>query len=476
MAEFILERLEKHNVKHIFGVNGDYINEFYDKVKQSTIVPVFNTDESHSGFAANAYARINGMGCVAVNYQVGAYKLINSVACAYVERSPLIIISGSSSTKDKRDNAQFEIFSKITRSAYLLDNPSLAGYLVDKAFDELNHYKQPVYLELPRDLMGKPINYDVYKLGTPKLPKTNQAYLEEAIKEVKAKLEVAKNPVIVAGVELARYNLGAELIRFVETCNIPIITDASSKSVINERHRLFVGMVEKNKEMLNKSDCLIILGAISDAFSSFNKNVVMCNISETRIDNHFYRDIQFQDFCSSLFKQNINKFETVEFSKPKCEFVPSNTKITSERFVAKLNCFLNKNMVLVSESDAKLVLDVQMQTHNQFIGPAFYASTGFAIPGALAIQLAKSNVKPVVVTTTHSCRNTWAELSTCVLHKLSPIIFVLKTAKDTLCFSHVKELFGAGTGVEVSNELELEEACNQAVSSKELFVISVQKL
>lgn len=437
---------------------------------------MFNTDESHAGFAANAYARTNGFGCVCTNYQIGTYKLVNSIACAYAERSPVIVISGSPGLKEKRTNTQFEVFKSITRSAYVLDNLSLAGFVIDKAFEELNYYKQPVYLELPRDLISKPINYDVYKLGTPKLPKTNTLFLEECIKEVIEKINQSARPIIVAGVELARYNLGNDLLRFIEEFNIPFITEVSSKSVIGERHQLFSGMYSStNRDLVDKSDCVIMLGVILEELLVLNKDVVVCNIEETRVDNHYYRDIQFQDFCHMLFKQNINKFFGITRNQETTEFTSTNAKITVDTFVRKINAILTKNMIVVSDAEASLKVACNLHTpyQNQFISPAFYASTGFAIPGALGVQLAKSNMRPIVITTSSACRNSLPELSTCLQFNMNPIIFVLKAPKDTWQYNNIRALFGQGNGMEVTTELELDEACTQAMVSKELFVVSV---
>src|SRR2546423_799704 len=83
---------------------------------------------------------------------------------------------------------------------YVLDNPTTAGYQIDKVFEPLKHYKRPIYIELPRDVAKKPISYDVYKQGTPDAPVTDPENLDEAFQEVLAWLKHAKNPAILAGV------------------------------------------------------------------------------------------------------------------------------------------------------------------------------------------------------------------------------------------------------------------------------------
>jgi indolepyruvate decarboxylase len=80
----------------VFGVPGDYILGFYKYLNESKKLTIVNTcDEQGAGFAADAYARINGLGVVCVTYCVGGLKVVNATAQAFAEESPSIIISGS---------------------------------------------------------------------------------------------------------------------------------------------------------------------------------------------------------------------------------------------------------------------------------------------------------------------------------------------------------------------------------------------
>ena len=160
-------------------------------------------------------------------------------------------------------NSQKEMFSKITCASIVLDDPVRAGYEIDRAFREMQRCKQPIYIELPRDIAKKSISYDVYKLGTPKSLDSDPQNLDEAINEVVAWLKTAERPAILAGVELARYHLGEQLIKFAEKTKIPVATTLLSKSVINESHPLFAGIYSGSasqdlvKEIIEKSDCLL---------------------------------------------------------------------------------------------------------------------------------------------------------------------------------------------------------------------------
>lgn len=517
IADFLMERLENAGAKVVFGISGDYAADFYHDLSNNAKFTVVNTtDEAHAGFAADAYARVNGIGCVCVTYNVGALKVANACACAYAERSPLVIISGSPGMKEREDgvllhnmvrsfNCQERIFKEITCASTVLDNPTTAAWHIDRVFEALKHYKQPIYIELPRDVASKPVNYDVYKLGTPISPKTDPQNLEEALSEVTEWIKSAKSPVIMAGVELARYSLGEKMVKFAEKTNIPVVTELLSKSVINEHHPLFAGLysggssLEYTRKLVEGSDCLLMFGVmLTDVTLNFlparfqKRQVVSCAVDGLKVKNHTYPEVQFRDFCEALFK--------VEFLKrpdPNCphrgdkkRFEPKNVKITTARMFEKIDSILDKNMAIVADTGDCLwgAGDLTVHHSHQFISPAFYCPMGFAIPAALGVQMAKPGLRPVVIVGDGATQMSITELSTIIDRKLNPVVFVLNNKgysterfyKDgsynnirNWNYHKIKELFDGGDGALVETEPQLEDAVRRALDSRSLFVINV---
>ncbi len=95
VGQYLIQRLGKLGIKHIFGVPGDYVLRFYDMLTHSDIEVVGTTREDCAGFAADAYARVNGLGAVCVTYCVGGLSTTNAIAGAYAEKSPGVVISGA---------------------------------------------------------------------------------------------------------------------------------------------------------------------------------------------------------------------------------------------------------------------------------------------------------------------------------------------------------------------------------------------
>ena len=76
----------------------------YKMIEASPIQLVGMTREDNAGFAADAYARLHGLGCVCVTYCVGGLSLCNSIAGAYAEKSPVIVLSGSPGLSERARN------------------------------------------------------------------------------------------------------------------------------------------------------------------------------------------------------------------------------------------------------------------------------------------------------------------------------------------------------------------------------------
>src|SRR6185295_7159702 len=168
IGSLLIDRLHQSGVQHIFGIPGDYVLTLYKLLEASPIRLVGTTREDCAGFAADAYARINGIGAACVTYCVGGLNIVNAIACAYAERSPVILVSGAPGLTERVRNpflhhmvqtfsTQKEVFEKVTCAAVVLDDPLTAERDLDRALAALHRYRRPIYLEVPRDLVHAPV-------------------------------------------------------------------------------------------------------------------------------------------------------------------------------------------------------------------------------------------------------------------------------------------------------------------------------
>lgn len=512
IGQFLIERV-KSLTSHVFGVPGDYALNFYDQLNNKVKI-IGTTDEQCAGFAADAYARINGFSCACVTYCVGGFKILNPIAGAFAEKSPVLLISGSPGLQERNSDlllhhmsgafeSQFKAFQQITCASTILDDPSSAGYDIDRVINAIKHYKQPGYIELPRDMVDKNIKYDVY--GNKQLEyKSNTDNLKESLENSLNFIEKSRNPVILAGVEIARFNLGKELLSFAERHNIPIACTILGKSVINERHPLFLGIYsgaasnETTKQYVEQSDCLIMLGVMqTDVNLAFQplkcnqKDIISSNTNLCHIKCSKYEKVNFYDFALNLLESKISpKINSFVNNKNIPPFIATNEKIKVARLFEKINSILDKNMAIIADVGDSLfgASDLVIHDNNQFLAPAFYTSMGFAIPAALGVGCAKSTIRNIVLVGDGAFQMTGVELSNVLKHKMNPIIFVLNnkgytterflldgTYNDIHEWDYYKitDMLKGGKGYLVNTEQDLECAISSSLLNDCFSIIQV---
>jgi indolepyruvate decarboxylase len=220
IGNYLIQKLYDYGVRHVFGVAGDFVLGFDKLLEESELQFVTTCDEQGAGFAADAYARMHGLGVVCVTYCVGGLKVANTTAQAFAEKSPVVVISGAPGIKERIKNpllhhkvkefdTQYQVFQQLTIDAVVVDNPETAFQEIDRVLRSAWQYKRPVYIELPRDQVLLPGNAPL-QLATPS-NQSDQEVLSEAITETVSLLNAARQPVILAGVELHRFGLQSEL-------------------------------------------------------------------------------------------------------------------------------------------------------------------------------------------------------------------------------------------------------------------------
>src|SRR4051812_47364059 len=229
--------LHHRGVRHSFGVPGDFALPTFAWLEKSPIMNVTMTHEPGAGFAADAYSRVNGIGLVCVTYCVGGLNVLNAIAGAYAEKSPVVVISGAPGRKDREKDpllhhkvktfeTQRRVYDEVTvASATLLDEERAAAEIV-RCVEACLRHKRPVYIEVPHDMVDR----EIPTVGIPEiiLPTSDPEALKAALEETLDLLRGAKKPVLLAGVELHRFGLTDVAIRMAERMNIPIAADLLS--------------------------------------------------------------------------------------------------------------------------------------------------------------------------------------------------------------------------------------------------------
>src|SRR5260221_8447268 len=167
IGDYLIQRLYEHGVRHVFGIPGDYVLGFYEMLQQSKLRIINTCDEQGAGFAADAYARVRGLGAVCITYCVGGLKVANTTAEAFAEKSPVVVISGAPGIKEREKNpllhhkvrefdTQKKVFEQLTIASTVLSDSQTAFQEIDRVLHTALRFKRPVYIELPRDMISVP--------------------------------------------------------------------------------------------------------------------------------------------------------------------------------------------------------------------------------------------------------------------------------------------------------------------------------
>src|SRR5262245_38580038 len=94
VADYLLTRLKQLNVTDVFQIPGDYVKHFTQALEHfKGVRTIAAVNELDAGYAADAYARARGLAAISLQYGVSTFSALNAVAGAYVERSPIVVIS-----------------------------------------------------------------------------------------------------------------------------------------------------------------------------------------------------------------------------------------------------------------------------------------------------------------------------------------------------------------------------------------------
>jgi len=512
VGQYLLDRLHSLGAEHVFGVPGDYILRFDKLVEEHEIQLINTTRESTAGYMADSYSRLRGIGAACITYGVGI-NITNAIAQAYVESSPIVIISGAPGKEELErchqlhhlfdGMTQAEVFQKITIDQAILDDPAKAVSEIDRVLDNCLRYKKPVYIEIPRDHVDSTIDIESYQPEP--TPASDPETLTEALDEIEDLLKNCKSPLIWLGHEVHRYGLLQDVLRFAERYRIPIVSSLLGKSVISERHPLYVGLYQGGmsqrevREFAENCDCLIMIGVMLNDVNTgmFSENLeknkrIIANSQTIRIKHHEYPQISFQDFTSALAERDLSLRFRIDYpaaidSEKKTFAAETGVKITSERTFACIQSHLKPDHIIVSDiGDCLFGSSDLIVEQNCYLSNAYFASLGFGTPGAIGAQFAAPKQRVIGIVGDGAFQMTCTELSTAVRYEVDPVIIVLNnhgfaTERPLIegeyndiqnwNYAQLPNLLGGGIGMKVTTEDELDHALRTALKNRGTFYL-----
>ncbi|MGB7157768.1 MAG: thiamine pyrophosphate-binding protein [Tepidisphaeraceae bacterium] len=518
MGQFLFEYLHRRGVRHSFGVPGDFALPTFAWLEKSKIQSITMTHEPGAGFAADAYSRINGIGLVCVTYCVGGLNVLNAIAGAYAEKSPVVVVSGAPGRADREKDpllhhkvktfeTQRRVYDEVTvASTVLLDEERAAAEIV-RCVEACLKHKRPVYIEVPYDMVDRmiptcPMPREAKRVSDPNT-------LAASLDETREMIAGAKKPVILAGVELHRFHVTDLAIKLAEKLNIPIAADLLSKSAVRENHPLYLGVYggamssdAQVRAYVESSDCVLMLGTfITDMSMGIytarlnRRRTILATTESVKVGFHSYEDVEFEDFLRGLVKSSL-KPKKFKHPNPHADPKPLvKSELTDPLNMAEVmrivGLHLDEHYCVISDvGDAVFgAAGIRTARRAEFIAPAYYLSMGFAVPAAVGVAVSQAHLRPIVLVGDGAFQMTGTELSTAARLGLKPIVLILnnegygtmRRIRDGSFnvisqwnYGKICELIGGGEATIAATKGQLDGAIRSAIGSKTLRVIDVR--
>ncbi|MFM8284720.1 MAG: alpha-keto acid decarboxylase family protein [Planctomycetaceae bacterium] len=505
IGEYLIRRLEDYSIRHVFGVPGDYVLHFYDMLSRSPLSLVNCTREDCAGYAADGYARVNGMGALCVTYGVGGLSVVNAVAGCWAEKSPVVVISGAPGLRERgerpllhhcvRDwSTQREVFEKVCEACVELTDPDTAFRDIDRVLDLAARRKRPVYIELPRDMVDV-VPESIRPSACPRT-KSDPAALAEAVREAAERIAEARAPVIIAGVELHRYGLQPDVIALAETAGIAVASTIMGKSVVSEIHPLYIGLYgggmgrEEVTRFVESSDCRILLGTM---MTDIDLGIFTAKLDPWRtihatseglqISHHHYHGVLLEDFIRGLAAAKPRARPRELPPGPAVARGPftlqADAPLTISRLIRRLDESLDDRTIVIADVGDALFASSELVIRGQteYVASAHYTSMGFGVPATLGASMARPDLRVVLIVGDGAFQMTGMELSTLVARKVPATVIVLDNAGygterllqdgtfndiHVWAYERLPEVLGGGTGHVARTEGDFDRALSAA--------------
>ena len=322
LATALLDGLKAYGAREIFGIPGDFVLPFFKVIEESRILPFYTlSHEPAVGFAADAAARYqSGLGVAVVTYGAGAFNLVNAVAGAYAERSPVVVVAGAPSARERVSglllhhqvrsvDTQFAVYREITCDQAVLSDPQTAPAEIARVLRSARERSLPVYIEFPRDLVNEAAT------AVPVLPyrSADPEALAECAGEILQRLARASSAAFIVDVEVRRYGIEDAVAALARKLNIPVVTTFMGRGLLEDAPDVVAGtyMGEAGDPALTRlvedSDVLFLLGVIlSDTNFALShrkldpRRTVLAIDRTVRIGHHLYPDIPLADLVTEL--------------------------------------------------------------------------------------------------------------------------------------------------------------------------------
>ncbi len=510
LATALLNAVKAHGASEIFGIPGDFALPLFKVMEESRILPLYLfSHEPAVGFAADAAARFHSKPSVAaVTYGAGAFNMINAVAAAYAEKSPVIVLSGGPGEADrgtgllihhqaKRLSSQLEMYKEVTCDQAVLDDPDEAPAAIARVLRRCVLESRPVYLEVPRDK----VSAECDPVPAPSLKvDVDRDALDACADEILARLKGAQSPMLLVGVEIRRYGLEKEITELARKLNVPVATTFMGRGLLAGQdvplRGTYMGIAGDPDltHRVENSDALMLLGVllsdtnfgVSEKKIDLRRTILACD-GQVSLGFHTYAKLPLADLVRHL-NGKLGPSGDVEVTR--LEYPHSleadDAPITPTDIARAVNDLFAHTALMPIASDTGDCLFTALDIENtELVAPGYYATMGFGVPAGLGLQAATGR-RPLIMVGDGAFQMTGWELLNCRRYGWNPVVLVFNNSSWEMLrafqpeseFNNLAELDFAeiaralgGKGHRATTRRQLKDALARAIADEQSFQI-----
>lgn len=479
-AQLLVKCLENEGVEYIFGIPGEENIGIMDALLDSTIKFITTRHEQGAAFMADVYGRLTGRAGVCMStLGPGATNLVTGVADANMDRAPIVAIAGQgATTRLHKESHQIldlvNLFDPISKYSVQILEPEIVPEIVRKAFKFAEAEKPGAsFIDFPENIAEMEIEY-IEPLRV-QSPAASVAPIGTAAQVVEL-LNTAKNPVVIAGNGVIRFDACDELVKFAEAANAPVATTFMAKGAIPSSHPLSIGTVGLKAHDLvafgiEESDLVICVGLdmVEYTPSFWNPKadirIVSIDASPAEVDTHFIveagmvGDIKdsLQRLSAKAQPHSDNKIAKLS-AKIKEELNAhaddNSYPVKPQKIITDIRAVLNDEDIVLSDVGAHKMWMARMyqaERPNTCIISNGFASMGIALPGAIAAKLINPDKNILAVAGDSGFMMNNQEIETAMRLGLNITVLIFNDNKYGLIEWHQLREYGRESHVEVTN-------------------------
>jgi indolepyruvate decarboxylase len=460
VGDFLVRRLQEAGIGHVFGVPGDFNLELLRQMEDGGLQWVGTCNEMNASYAADGYARLNGIGAVCVTNAVGALGAINGIAGAYAEHVPVILIAGSiplrsierglgmhHTTADGTWDRFLGALAQVTAGEARL-TPANAATEIDRLILTAWREKLPVYMELPSDIAYLEIDVPAAPLALAE-PPSDPERLKSCAAAIADQLAKAKSPAILVDRDVDQYGVATEVMGLAEKLQAPVAVTGPAKAVIDETFAYYAGVYNGKAsapptiQAVEGADCLLSIGyrpidgTSGDYTAKLPANTIHARGHSVDLGPDNYQAVTLREVLRAVTEAvpQVTGRMTPHLAAaiPPGAHADGSAKLTQAAYWETLQGYLRPGDVLLTDNGTSYaIFGFKLPPKCTVVASVIWGSIGYSVGALLGTLTAAPQRRHLLFIGDGSFQETAQELSTMLRHDCKPVIFLINNGGYTI--------------------------------------------